>query len=198
MKFYFINLLIITTLFSSAQSQLAMSFTGNYNLGFNDLGDNYNNGMGINAEVYYYFKNSPFALSLSIGSNLFNATDEYEQAYTDAQQNLIDNFEYELKTYSIPILFAGNYRFFREKKVQFSLGFSMGLYSITSKFKQSGKYTSDTRLNTNNEFGIYPHLGLMYEFYDGIGILVKGGYNQTFGTQSISYADIRLGVIYKI
>jgi len=198
MKFYFIHLLIITSLFSSAQSKLAMSFTGNYNIGLNDLKDNYDNGIGINAEIYYYFNDSPFALSLSLGSNLFNASNEYKQAYTDAQQNRLDNFEYELKEYSIPILFSGNYRFFREKKFQISLGVGMGLYSITSKFKQIGEYTSDTQLNTDNEFGVYPHLGLMYEFSKGMGILLKGGYNQTFGTQSISYVDFRLGLIYQI
>jgi hypothetical protein len=175
-----------------------MSFTGNYNMGLNDLKYNFNNGMGLSAEVYYYFNDSPFAISLSISSNVFNASDEYKEAYIDAQNNILENFSYEIKQYAIPILISGNYRFFRTKKFQPVIGISAGLYSLVHKLKQTSEYFSDTRMNTQNEFGIYPHISLMYEITNGIGILLKGGYNQTLGTQSISYADIHLGLIYKI
>ena len=198
MRHSFIIISLFLSLISGAQSQLAMSFTGNYNMGLNDLKDNFDNGIGLSAEVYYYFNDSPFALSLSISSNVFKANEEFEKAYIDAQNNLFDNFNYEIKQYAIPILISGNYRFFRTKKFQPAIGISAGLYSLVHKFKQTSEHFSDTRINTQNEFGIYPHISLMYEIFDGIGILLKGGYNQTFGTQSISYTDIHFGLIYKI
>ena len=182
----------------SAQSQLAMSFTGNYNIGLQDLQDNFDNGLGLTAELYYFFDDSPFAISLSVSTNAFYANEEYKQAYTAAQQNILDKFKYEITQYSIPILIAGNYHFFRNKKFQIGVGLSAGLYSLTHKFKQTSEHFSDTRLDTKNEFGAYPHASLMYEISDSIGLLLKGGYNQTFGTQSLSYTDIRLGLIYKI
>jgi len=192
-------LLLIVVMYNSfAQSKLAMSFTGNYNLGLNDLQDNFENGLGVNAEVYYYFNDSPFSISFSIGTNAFNATDEYEAAYTDAQQDRIPEFSYNIKQYSIPLLFSGNYRFFKSKKFQPAIGISLGLYSISNKFKQTSEHFSDTRLKTTNEFGVYPHLSFMYKIAKEMGIILKGGYNQTFGTKAISYADIRLGLIYKI
>ena len=191
-------LLILISYNSFAQSKLAMSFTGSYNLGMNDLHDNFENGFGINTEIYYFFNDSPFSLSFSIGTNVFNATDEYETAYTDAQQDIIPEFSYHINQYSIPLLFSGNYRFFRTKKFQPAIGISIGLYSVTDKFKQTSKHFSDTRLKTSNEFGAYPHISFMYKIATEMGIILKGGYNQTFGTKAIAYADIRLGLIYKI
>jgi len=196
--------LIITLLFLSssllinAQSQLAMSFTGNYNIGLQNFHNNFENGLGLTAELYYYFDDSPFAVSFSVSTSAFYANNEYKQAYTEAQKNILDAFNYEITQYSVPILVSGNYRFFRTKKFQLAFGLSAGLYSLTHKFKQTSKHFSDTRLNTKNEFGVYPHLSIMYEIFDNIGVLLKGGYNQTFGTHSISYADIRFGLIYKI
>ena len=183
---------------SFAQSRLAMSFTGNYNFALNDLKTNFNDGLGLNAELYYFFDDSPFAISLSLGSSVFYANEVYKKAYVDAQKDKLDKFHYEIKQYSIPILLAANYRFFRTKKIQPSVGISAGLYSLTHKFKQISDHFSDTRIDTENEFGIYPHLGLMYKITDDIGVLIKGGYTQSFGTTSISYADVRLGLIYKI
>lgn len=198
MKIIYTLIIVISYLQISAQSQFAMSFSGNYNIGQQDLKDNFNNDLGLSSELYYYFKDSPFALSLSVSASVFHANDEYKKAYVDAQQNILDDFDYEIKQYSIPILFSGNYRFFRTKPFQLALGISTGLFSITHKLKQTSKHFSDTRIKTYNEFGIYPHLSLMYEAWSGIGLLLKGGYNQTFGEQSISYADIRFGLIYKI
>ena len=198
MKLILSILLIFSIYIAQAQSQLAMSFTGNYNIGNQDLETSFNNGLGLNAEIYYYFDDSPFAVSFSIGTNSFLANDEYTKAYTDAQHNIIDGFTYKITQYSIPILLSGNYRFFRDKKFQVSVGLSLGLYSLTQKFKQTSSHFSDVRIDTKNEFGVYPHLGLMYGITDNIGIILKGGYNQTFGSESISYMDVRFGLIYKI
>jgi len=174
-----------------------MSFTGNYNIADKNLKDHFENGFGGSAELYYYFKDSPFAVSLSISINQFDASNNYLKEYKTKQQNIID-FSYSINYYTIPILASVNYRFFRNKTFQPSLGISAGYYSLTHKQKQKGEFTSDTRITPYHEFGIYPHLALTYAFSENMGVLLKTGYNITFNSNNIGYADLRLGLIYKI
>ena len=199
MRALFIIILIATSsIFSMAQSQLAMSFTGSFNIANEDLKTNFDNGFGGNVELYYFFKDSPLSLSLSLSINQFVAKDEYLSTYKESQNNTLD-FSYSIDYYTIPILASVNYRFFREKKFQPSLGISAGYYSLTHKIKQKGNLTSDTNISPYHKFGVYPHASLIYAFSDNMGILLKAGYNVTLGGENnVSYTDLRLGLIYKI
>ncbi len=198
MKYLLLTLsLTIWSISTQAQSQLAMSFTGNYNIANNDLNNHFENGIGGSAELYYYFNNSPFAVSINFSINQFNATPNYLKEYKSKQENIID-FSYSINYYTIPVILSVNYRFFCKKTFQPSIGIGAGYYSLTHKIKQKGEYTSDTKISPYHEFGIYPHIALIYAFHKNIGIFLKAGYNQTFNSYNTSYTDIRLGLIYKI
>ncbi len=175
-----------------------MSFTGSYNIANEDLQSNFDNGFGGNVELYYFFKDSPLSISLGLSINQFIAKDNYLSTYKESQQNILD-FTYSINYYTIPILASVDYRFFREKKFQPALGLSAGYYSLTHKIKQKGNLTSDTKITPFHKFGIYPHASFIYAFNNNMGVLLKAGYNMTFGDDNnVSYTDIRLGLIYKI
>ncbi len=197
MKIIFALLIISCSLIVQAQSELAVSFTGNYNIANKTINEKFKNGFGGSTEFYYSFDDSPLSVSLSFSLANFAATNEYLEAYKNAQQNILP-FEYSIHYFSVPVLAAVNYRFLREKKFQPFLGIGAGLYTLVHKIKQTGNYTSDTQKDFSYKFGVYPHLGAIYNISDGIGVLFKAGYNQTFGDGNNSYTDLRLGIIYKI
>lgn len=180
-----------------SQAQMSMSFTGNYNVATTDLKDNFNNGLGITSGIYYNFNNSPLSISLNVSYNNYKAKSEYEQNYKIAQQNIFD-FNYDIYTLSIPVLVSVSYNLFDNSRIQPIVGFGAGVSTFISKIKQSGKYTSDTETETETQFVIYPHLGAKIKVTSDVGIILQGGYNQTFGIDKKCNADIRLGVIYNI
>jgi len=197
MRLFFVLFIVSCSLIVQAQSELAVSFTGSYNIANKNIKDNFNNGFGGSTEFYYSFDDSPFSVSLSFSLVNFAATDEYLEAYKNAQQNLFP-FDYSIHYFSVPVLGSVNYRFLRKKKLQPFLGIGAGLYTLVHKVKQTGNYSSDTQKDFSYKFGVYPHAGLIYDVSNGVGILFKAGYNQTFGDGNSSYTDIRLGIIYKI
>jgi len=69
---------------------------------------------------------------------------------------------------------------------------------MEEKHKQIGEYTSDTQKTKYNEFAIYPKAGLSYSVANDLAIIIKGGYNNTFGQQGIQYFDINFGLIYDL
>ncbi len=189
--------ILLSTIVGHAQSQLAMSFTGNYNIANQNLENHFKNGIGGSSELYYFFKKSSFAISLSFSINQFGATSSYLNEYKRKQENIL-NFSYSINYYTIPVLLSVNYRFFKDKLLQPSIGIGAGYFSLTHKTKQRGEFTSDTQIKPYHEFGIYPHASLIFNLYDNIGLLFKTGYNLTLNDNNISYVDFRFGVIYKI
>jgi len=178
-------------------AQWRMSIAGSYNFTTFDLHDNFHNGFGAHAAAYYYFNEAPFTASVSFGVNKFNAHSEYENAI-EQEQHLAIDFDYKVRTYSVPMFVGADFHLFREKRIQALVGIDLGVNAVTYKVKQIGNYTSDTEKDIQYQFGIYPHIGAVIRVADDMGILVKGGCNRTFGDRDISYADLRLGLVYKI
>jgi len=191
--------LIVSVLFLSitAYTQVSMSITGNYNIATFDLQNNFQNGYGATAEIFYNFHDSPFMASLSFSTNSFRATSEYEAQMKEYQNDAVD-LNYQIHTLVTPIHLAADYHFFREKKLQVLMGIGLGLNIVTDKVKQVGQYTSDYTKDIQYYFGVNPHFGLIYQFEKDLGVLLKTGCNRSLGGNNVSYADIRLGLIYKI
>lgn len=189
-------LLVLLVLGHVAKAQMAMSFDGSCAIVGQHFG-HYQNGFGIQAEIYYYDQRRSLIYSLSMDMQRFEAKTDYVEKYKEAQHNVFD-FKYKITAYSIPILLNAQYRFFDKKKIQPSLGIGLGFYSYTDKYKQEGQYTSNTDLFTQNAFGMYPQARFVFQFHSDFGVQLKSGYHYIFTHEPLSYVDIHLGLIYKI
>lgn len=179
------------------QAQLAMSFTGSYNLGQGDLKDHYKNGMGIHTAIYYQFEESPWATSLNFGCQIFEAEDDFVATYKAMQQNILE-FDYEIRSYAIPITLNAHYRFFKEHKLQVDLGMGAGLNVYVTNIKQVGDYFSDDIQEEKAQFMISPQLSIIYELCDDIAVILHGGYNHTFAEDKIHHFNTNLGILYQL
>jgi hypothetical protein len=197
---YRIKLTFIVVLLSSisAFAQYQMDISIGYNIpASNNFSENFNNGFGATSEFSYFFNNSNFSASLLIGINSFRANEQYEQDLEDSNPTIFD-YEYQIHYHTFPLLLAGNYTFFNAKKFNFRLGMGVGMQFMELKKKLIGNYVSDTHIDNFNEFAIYPNLGLSYQLADNIDIILKSGYNATFGEIGISYIDFKIGIKYDI
>lgn len=196
-KFIFTVTVLIVSAFSlSAQYQ--MDITGNYSIpSSTEFKTNYNNGFGVTADIHYFFKESNFSVSVLFGFNSFRGSNEFEQALKDSNKTIFE-YDYQINYYTFPVMVSANYTFFYDKKFHVIPALGLGGNFMEMKKKQIGKYTSDTEKEYFNEFAIYPSLGFSYEIIDDVSFLLKSGYNMTLGSESISYIDIKIGIIYKI
>ena len=191
-----VSLFIVGVLNLSAQYQ--MDITGNYNLpNSTEFKNQYNTGFGASADIHYFFKESSFSVSLLLGFNSFRGSNEFEQALKDSNITVFE-YDYQINYYTFPVMVSANYTFFYDKKFHLIPSVGLGGNFMEMKKKQMGKYTSDTKKEYFNEFAIYPGLGVSYEIVEDVSFLVKSGYNVTFGSESISYIDVKIGIIYKI
>jgi len=181
-----------------ASAQYRMSMTANYNLPQStDFKADFKDGWGGSGEIYYFFKESGFSVSLLFGLNGYRGTPETETALKDSNAT-VNDFNYKINYYNFPLFLSANYTLFYENKFNIHMGLGFGAIFMEHKEKQIGKYTSSTRSSKFNEFAIYPSLGVSYEFMKDISFLLKGGYNMTFGEKQLQYIDINAGIIYKI
>jgi hypothetical protein len=175
-----------------------MDITADYNIPQStDFADKFQNGIGVSANINYFYKETGFSGSLLFGFNSFRAKSSFEEEFKNNNTTLFE-YKYELNYYTFPLMLAANYTFFNKKKFNITLSFGAGGNFMEYKQKQIGEYTSDTEKNYFNEFAIYPNLGFSYYVTKDIAILLKSGYNMTFGDQNISYIDFKFGVTYKI
>jgi len=179
-------------------SQIKMDITLNYNLPQStEFKNNFQNGEGIVAEIHHFYKNTGFSGSVLFGFNSFRAKNSFEEEFKNTNTTIFD-YNYELNYYTFPLILSANYTFFHDKKFNAIISFGFGGNFMEFKKKQIGEYTSDTEKEYFNELAIYPNIGLSYMFVNDISILVKGGYNATYGKQKLTYVDIRLGIAYNI
>ena len=189
-------LFILSSLSSFAQ--YSMEITANYNIpSSTEFNEQFKNGLGGNMEIIYNFTESGFGASILFGLNGFRAEKGYEEELANNNPTIF-TYEYKINYYSFPLLLQGKYTFMKEKDFNILAGMGLGMEFMEVKEKQYGKYTSDYRKEKFNEFAIYPNIGLSYKVASDIAIAVKSGYHQTFGKKSLSYIDIKLGLIYKI
>lgn len=189
-------LLLVFTI--SIFGQYSMEITASYNLPTSsNFSEHFNNGYGGNMEIIYDFEKSGLGISLLFGLNGFGAKSSYERTLAD-NNSTIFNYDYKITYYSFPLMAHTKYTFFREKAFQIIGGLGLGMEFMEQKEKQIGEFTSDYEKQKFNEFAIYPNVGLSYNLVKGIRAVLKSGYHQTFGKKSLSYIDLRLGIIYKI
>jgi len=178
--------------------QYSMEVTANYNIvSSSEFNEQFKNGYGGNMEIIYQFQESGFGASILFGLNGFRAEQSYEQKLADNNPTIF-TYEYKINYYSFPLMAQGKYTFFREKDFNILAAMGLGMEFMELKEKQFGKYTSDYRKEKFNEFAIYPNIGLSYKLVSDVAIVLKSGYHKTFGKKSLSYIDIKLGLIYKI
>jgi len=196
-KTYILTLILIT-LTTSIFAQLKMDISASYNIPTStNFNDKFNNGYGVNGEIFYSINNSGLSASLVFGINEFRATKEYEQELEDGNPTIFD-YDYQINYYTFPLMLAANYTFFREEKFNLRIGLGGGIQFMELKKKLIGDYVSDTNKENFNEFAIYPNIGISYEIIEGVDVIVKSGYNQTFGEAGISYLDFKIGLQYEI
>jgi len=196
-KFFFIFFLLISSVVT-IKAQYQMDISGSYNIpNSTDFKNNFQNGLGVTADIHYFFKETGFSTSITFGFNSFRATNEFEKKLKEDNTTILE-YDYQINYYTFPLMLSANYTFLREKKFNVIASFGLGGNFMEEKKKQMGEYTSDTEKEYFNEFAIYPNLGISYAVADDISILLKSGYNSTFGDKNLSYIDITLGVIYKI
>ncbi len=197
---YKIITIIFLVIFSitNSFSQFKMDITANYSLPQStDFANNFQNGIGFTAEIHYFYKETGYSGSLLFGFNSFRAKNSYEEELKKTNTTIFE-YDYELNYYTFPVMLSANYTFFNKKKFNVILSFGIGGNFIEYKQKQIGQYTSDTRKEYFNEFAIYPNMGFSYKFTKDMSVLLKGGYNMTFGDQKLTYVDIRIGIAYNI
>lgn len=197
---YKIHAIILLFLISSVSllAQFKMDITANYSIPQStDFANNFQNGLGMSGEVYYFFNETGMSGSVLFGFNSFRAKNSFEEDFKNINTTIFE-YSYELNYYTFPVMLSANYTFFHKKKFNTIVSFAFGGNFMEYKKKQIGQYTSDTRKEYFNEFAIYPNLGLSYEFTTDIAVLFKGGYNATFGEQQITYFDVRIGISYNI
>ena len=196
-KIYILTILLIIST-TSIFAQLKMDISTSYNLpNSTNFNDKFNNGYGVTSEIFYYIDSTGFSASLLFGINTFRATKEYEQELEDSNPTLFD-YDYQINYHTFPIMLAVNYTLFREEKFNLRLGLAGGIQFMELKKKLIGDYVSDTNKEHFNEFAVYPNIGVYYEIIEGVDVVVKGGYNQTFGEAGISYIDFKVGFQYEI
>jgi len=189
-------LLVLGT--STLFAQYSMELSANYHIPISsEFSNQFKNGYGGNMEIIYQFKESGFSASILFGLNGFRAQKKYEETLAENNPTIFD-YEYQINYFSFPLMTNLNYIFFKNKEFHLITGMGVGMEFMELKEKQFGKYTSDYRKEKFNEFAIYPQIGFSYNLTKDIAIITKGGYHQTFGKKSLSYLDIKLGVIYKI
>ena len=195
---FIITITVILASIFNISAQYQMDITGNYNVPMSsEFKDNYNNGFGVTADIHYFFKESGFSVSLLFGFNSFRGSNKFEQALKDSNKTIFE-YDYQINYYTFPLYVSANYTLFSDKKFHVIPSISLGGNFMEQKKKQIGQYTSDTEKEYFNEFGVYPNLGLSYEIVEDVSFLIKSGYNATFGSKSISYIDVKIGIIYKI
>ena len=176
-----------------------MEITASYNMPQSStLKHQFKNGYGTSAEIHYFFKESGFNASVLFGFHSYRAQQDYELEFEEQNGETIFDYKYQINYYTFPLMLSLNYTFFKEKKFNAMLQFAFGSEYMERKVKQIGKYSSDTNKDKYLELGIYPNIGVSYEIYRDVSLLLKGGYHKTFGDENISYVDIKAGVIYKI
>jgi len=191
----FVLLLLMT---STTFGQYSMEITAGYNIPIStDFKGHFQNGYGGNMEIIYDINESGLAVSVLFGLNGFSAQKSYEEELAENNSTLF-NYDYKINYYSFPLLLQAKYTLFNEKEFQLTGGFGLGMEFMEQKEKQTGEFTSDYRKEKFNEFAIYPNIGLSYHLAEGINAVLKSGFHQTFGKKSLSYIDLRLGIIYKI
>lgn len=189
-------LLIFTSI--ALFGQYSMEITASYNIPTSsDFKNGFQNGYGGNMEVIYDFEDSGLGVSVLFGLHGFGAKISYEEELAEANSTLF-NYDYKISYYSFPLMLQAKYSFFKEKDFQLIGGLGLGMEFMEQKEKQMGVYTSDYRKEKFNEFAVYPNVGLSYKLAEGINGVLKSGFHQTFGKKSLSYIDLRLGIIYKI
>ncbi len=196
------KIFIITTVFvlsiTNSFSQFKMDITANYSLPQStDFSKNYQNGIGVISEIYYFYKETGLSGGILFGFNSFRAKNSFEEEFKNTNTTIFD-YDYEINYYTFPLMLSANYTFFHKKKFNVILSFAFGGNFMEQKQKQIGEYTSDTRKEYYNEFGIYPNIGLSYMFAKDMSVLLKSGYNITYGEQKLTYIGIRLGIAYNI
>jgi len=195
---FFIVIIIVMYSTMNIQAQYQMDILGSYNIpNSTDFKNNFQNGLGVTADIHYFFKKTGFSSSLTFGFSSFRATNNFEKKLKEENTTIFE-YDYQINYYTFPLMVSANYTFFREKKFNAIASFGLGGNFMEQKKKQMGEYTSDTEKEYFNEFAIYPNLGISYAVAKDISIILKSGYNATFGTKELSYIDIKLGVIYKI
>jgi hypothetical protein len=188
--------LIISTV--TLFAQFKMDVCAVYNVpNSTEFAKNFQNGYGGTSEIHYFIKESGFSASLLFGINGFRASREYEQELADSNLTVFE-YDYQINYYTFPLLLSANYTFLREKKINIILGIGLGGNFMEEKHKQIGEYTSDTEKTHFNEFALYPKLGFSFALTSDLAIIVKGGYNITFGKKEIQYFDINFGLIYDL
>ena len=191
-----ISVVIFSTTYSF--SQFKMDITTNYSLPQStDFVNNFQNGIGFTAEIHHFYKETGISGSILFGFNSFRAKNSFEEEYKNTNTTIFE-YDYELNYYTFPVMLSANYTFFHEKKFNAILSFGFGGNFMEYKKKQIGEYTSDTKKEYYNEFAIYPNMGFSYLFAKDMSVLLKGGYNMTFGDQNIAYIDFRIGIAYNI
>lgn len=192
--------IILLVIFTSTYSfsQFKLDITANYSLPQStEFANNFQNGIGASFDIHYFYKETGFSGSLLFGFNSFKAENSFEEEFKNTNTTILE-YDYELTYYTFPLMLSANYTFFHDKKFNAILSFGFGGNFMEYKKKQIGEYTSDTEKEFFNEFAIYPNMGVSYRFVEDISFLLKGGYNATFGEQSLTYFDVRLGIIYNI
>jgi len=193
-----LGFVLLLLMASTAFSQYSMEITAGYNIPIsNDFKDHFQNGYGGNMEIIYDINESGLAVSVLFGLNGFSAQKNYEEELAENNSTLF-NYDYKISYYSFPLMLQAKYTLFNEKKFQLTGGFGLGMEFMEQKEKQTGEFTSDYRKEKFNEFAIYPNVGLSYQLAEGINAVLKSGFHQTFGEKSLSYMDLRIGIIYKI
>lgn len=193
MKHLITIILVFTSFF--VQAQFKMSFTGSYNWAQGDLKEHYQNGYGIHTELFYQFKDSPWSSSLKLGYQIFEANDNFEANYKVMQQNIFD-FDYEIRTYAIPISMNAHYQLFKEYKLQVDVGVGAGVNFYINNIKQVSKHFSDEIKREKTQFIISPQLSIIYGLCDDISLILQGGYNHIFANNKIHHYNTNLGIIY--
>ncbi len=189
--------ILLVSLSFLVQAQLKMSFTGSYNLRQGDLKEHYQNGYGIHTGVFYQFEDSPWSSSLNLGYQVFNAEKDFEASYKAMQQSLFD-FDYEIRTYAIPISLNAHYRVFEKQKLHVNLGMGTGVNFYINHIKQVSQHFSDEIQKEKAQFMISPQLSIVYGLFDDIALMLHSGYTHTFADDKIHHYNINLGILYHL
>ena len=182
MKKVLLGLLLVTGLsVFNSQAQMQVGAFGTYNKLLGDAGDGAPAGFGGGVD-FKYFVSKKFALGANLGYISHSQEEEFFGIKT------------KVTTTILPITVNAQY-FFTEEGFRPYAGMGLGLYGLGGSLEVAG---ASEDFETQNEFGLAPHVGAQYFFNESVGLDLNLKYHYIMTEEEATTAfGVNLGLVFQ-